>query len=1060
MKRIFFLLALFVCVYGYAQPPVNRGSGSITVVDSRIRAALNFGIPIYADTTAANLAVGLDSLGAQIYSRADTSFYGRKVNSSGTKYWASLGGGSTLVEDIGIVISGNDIRTNTPAFKTVAAMRQVPASRLDTGTIYWRNTSNVLIPYKWDDTATGTDDSVTVIQRTGTPTGRFKLYFENYINVDWFGAMSGDGTDDSYPIQKAINFAIANSKSPEVRFSGGNYIVNNVVVYDPGSGGNYDFVTASLKGSNFLTGNATSFTCTDTAGFAIAVQLSRNVLIESITFIGQGPQPSDFEDVVTWSDAQWVDGVRANIYSPHTAINIDPFSYYMSAGNQYTNSASFYTNTSAGGSSQVTIRNCSFKYFVVAIAANISVNVQNGDNIIATGCYFEKNKVAWAAGQTQSRDNVLEKSYLLYNQFITNGADFGQQVGTLPVVSQCNIAGGSKYLYSINSNFAGTSFNQVRAESIWSLGKSLLMSVNFTDCEITMSIPGTDGAFAAPLLAEGSHLNFKGGTLEWFDNTYVAAFVFSVDNLSFDGVSLRGLPYNVRSSSAEQNYINKFTMQNVRVFSSGSAVWGANVFRSAAYDEYNNQSVFPGTKIVENNPYGFLAYYNTYTFESPKIETLLLESHTINIDSSNNTAYFIATSVGSFQVNDLLTQRTNVTYANDIYTDLPTMIGWVYEISGDTVKLKYVPYGLDEATTYGIYLTRIPQFVARTFGTTSSSSNTITGLTNSTAGTFAVGSLIKGTGIPNGTRVTAKTLTTLTLSRNATASGSVELYDAVYRGEGWSDDPLDAAGRLGWTIGDRIYNTRTYAPNNAIAYWVCTTAGFTDGFGTPVSQWTPVYHTDPTKANIASPTFTGTVTTPAITITGGTPAGGKVWTATDGTGAGSWQDAAGGSAYFRNGRSDYDTLFAEIGTDSFVIKSIDLSATTSSIITTTTTDTTVAYAFQLAAATFTATLTNGSNVATSTVRAGRYSRIGDVVTGSLQITIETTGAGATILDFSLPVASAFSDRYGLAGNGNDASIGGSVYANATDDRATLSFSASGAGTTTWTITFTYTVFAP
>ena len=44
-----------------------------------------------------------------------------------------------------------------------------------------------------------------------------------------------------------------------------------------------------------------------------------------------------------------------------------------------------------------------------------------------------------------------------------------------------------------------------------------------------------------------------------------------------------------------------------------------------------------------------------------------------------------------------------------------------------------------------------------------------------------------------------------------------------------------------------------------------------------------------TKAPHTNPTFSGTVATPNLRISGPTPAAGKVWTAEDGAGNGSWQ---------------------------------------------------------------------------------------------------------------------------------------------------------------------------
>ncbi|HEY0678057.1 MAG TPA: hypothetical protein VGD17_07215 [Chitinophagaceae bacterium] len=692
--------------------------------------------------------------------------------------------------------------------------------------------------FYWSPASTADEDSIMVVKKAGAKSGRFLRYFENYILVDWFGATAGDATDDSYAVQKAINFAVTSSKSPEIRFSGGNYIVNNVVIYNPAKAGEFTFVTATLKGSNFLVSPGTSLTCNDVNGFSVAVQSGRNVKIENITFVGQAPQPGNYKNVITWTDAQWTKGVRNHPNSPYAAIAIDPFSSSVPGDARYPRSASFYANKRTGGSSMILIRDCSFKYFVAAIAVNTSIDIYNGDNIVATGCYFEMNKNVWVTGQTQSRANLLEKSYMLFNQYIINGKDYGKAIGTAPMVSECNIAGGTKYLYHINSDFAGISFTRCRTESLWSLGKSVSISVNFTDCEITMSIPGNDEAFAARLLAEGTHINFRGGTLEWFDNNNVAAFPFSVQNLSFDGVTLRGLPLNFQDAGIGQILLNKTVYQNCQFFSPQSnTVWAANTWHNIEYSNFNNTAVMPGTQFIEQNPHD-ASFYNIGRSVSPKIEVTGLDRKKIMINPETCTGYFIASDAGAFQVRDVLVTLNNVSYSGDIYKSLPTTLGWVYAINKDTVKLNYVPYGIVSNREYDINLVRVPRFICRTFGKATAGSNTITARQDNGT-TFVVGSLIKGPGIPAGTRVTAVGASTLTLSRKATQTGTFEFHDAVMKWEGYSSQPERAIGKFGFGLGDVIHNTLSDATTNSIAYWVCTAAGFTDG-RQPVAKFSPV----------------------------------------------------------------------------------------------------------------------------------------------------------------------------------------------------------------------------
>jgi hypothetical protein len=1235
IRTLFIFLLLVVGMVSVAQPPVNRGSGSITVVDSRIRAALNFGIPIYADTTAANLSVGLDSLGTQIYSRGDNSFYGRKVNGSGTKYWASLGGGSTLVEDIGIVISGSDIRTNTPAFRTVAAMRSVAESRLDTGTIYWRNTGTVLIPYKWNDTATTTDDSVTFIQRTGTPTGRFQLYFESYIYADWFGAVAGDGIDDSYYVQKAINFALNSSRNPEVIFSGGSYIVNNVVIGKK-SADEFAFATITLKGNSNFVSQTTQFTCNNGDAFCLAVQKGRSVTIEGIKFVGSSSSITGLRNMVEASTATYTSGVRNNQYSPHSAIVIDPFSVNVISADQYPSMSSWYTNTSLGGTSMVSIINCSFLTFVNGIMAGPSGSIQNGDNVTVSYCYFEANKNCFSSGQTQSRANKLQNCYMLFNQSIVNGVDYGDQQGTVADIINCNMAGGTKYIYQTNGGFSGVNVIGSYSESLYSIGLSGDMPVSIVNTQLTMSRYDVDEMYITPVLAEGSQLSFVGSSIEYFDNINATLLVFNISGeLSFIGSKIRaGVP------------INSYYKTGSVVFRS---VDYANSETTSKLDESyqipsEDISTLIGKHITPGMGYKLRQGFTTNVLND-KIETTFLETATIQLEAATHTAYFLSSEPGRYRVDDALGEIGSAVSNPDTvdnYSGTQGALGVVIEISGDTIRFGYVPYGIDDNTSHDVYLVRIPLFLPRILADATNGSDTLRNV-QTYGGALVVGQRVRGTGIADGSYITYIGAGKLTISIPATATNTnIEVYDAqVQFSSRNSTASFPLASNPIMFTGDYIDATysNTGAASDSVSRWVVTTAGVVGGSPAPVfdavgfgqdyinglyknNRVVQIGDVIPASVNgqlletrylnlnnfsfVFDGTNGGDVQVPKLIVGpiggydasltfsvekvgGNTVVGARnndnntnyveydlrklkagsfsgddgnwlarfnfntigrfgakfnntTWAAgavrgfdyvwegpnasgteaermrltgagslvigttsitnsellrvnggvkfdlgsdatgdvfyrasngaltrlpigTDGqflsisSGLPSWNDG-GGTAYFRNGRTDYDTLFAEIGIDSFVIKSPNLSATTSSIITRTITDTTVAYAFQLAAETFTATLTNGSNVASSTVRSGRYQRVGDVVTGSLQVTIETTGAGATELDFSIPVTSAFSDRYDLTGNANNPALGGSVYANSTNDRATLSFSASGAGTTTFTITFQYTVFAP
>lgn len=111
--------------------------------------------------------------------------------------------------------------------------------------------------------------------------------------------------------------------------------------------------------------------------------------------------------------------------------------------------------------------------------------------------------------------------------------------------------------------------------------------------------------------------------------------------------------------------------------------------------------------------------------------------------------------------------------------------------------------------------------------------------------------------------------------------------------------------------------------------------------------------------------------------------------------------------------------------------------------------------------TWTPTLTNVSNVASSTAYAGRWIQVGSVVTGSIGIEVDPTSATtSTEVGFSLPVASNFTLFHQFIGTVTTTTIGytGAAVADTTNDRGRLLFTSdASAASTTFLISFSYTV---
>jgi hypothetical protein len=110
--------------------------------------------------------------------------------------------------------------------------------------------------------------------------------------------------------------------------------------------------------------------------------------------------------------------------------------------------------------------------------------------------------------------------------------------------------------------------------------------------------------------------------------------------------------------------------------------------------------------------------------------------------------------------------------------------------------------------------------------------------------------------------------------------------------------------------------------------------------------------------------------------------------------------------------------------------------------------------------TYTPTLTNVTNVASSTASVCQYMRVGSVVTVAGVVTIDPTATGATELGMALPIASDFAAVSQCGGTfSNQVTSGnvGSINADTSNNRAKFLMNAVDATSKVYTFTFTYLI---
>jgi hypothetical protein len=94
MKKLLFIIALFLSFSLEAQIVVNRSPITIAVQDARLAATFAFKIPVFPDTATATAYIGHDSLGYIFYNQHDSIIYFRTINPSGTRKWLPMGTGT------------------------------------------------------------------------------------------------------------------------------------------------------------------------------------------------------------------------------------------------------------------------------------------------------------------------------------------------------------------------------------------------------------------------------------------------------------------------------------------------------------------------------------------------------------------------------------------------------------------------------------------------------------------------------------------------------------------------------------------------------------------------------------------------------------------------------------------------------------------------------------------------------------------------------------------------------------------------------------------------------
>jgi hypothetical protein len=128
MKKLFLFL-LIISSAVHAQKRHLRSNDVITVFDSRLGALKTFNLPVYQDTTTANISIGEDSCGTIIFTRSGDKIWKRLCS---IKKWLEVGSGTETDPVFNGWLSANPFSSYLPL-----------SGGTMSGGIYWPNTQGI-----------------------------------------------------------------------------------------------------------------------------------------------------------------------------------------------------------------------------------------------------------------------------------------------------------------------------------------------------------------------------------------------------------------------------------------------------------------------------------------------------------------------------------------------------------------------------------------------------------------------------------------------------------------------------------------------------------------------------------------------------------------------------------------------------------------------------------------------------------------------------------------------------------------------------------------------------
>lgn len=571
----------------------------------------------------------------------------------------------------------------------------------------------------------------------------------------------------------------------------------------------------------------TRFMFTDGQNPGIVTQQIRQLTIKNISIVGAAnslPLPSydDLLDRNNWWNT--TGAVDSGPFRKHTGICIDPFWVSQAASDKFPYfdgggvEPNHYVASTGAGSTQITITHCEIQGWVCGVMCAAS-GVQIGDSIILEKCNLSANGQAVIIGESQNRGIHINDCHAKgFDVFLCSGSGYGDGTGSGGFIN------GGVFLYgyammNVDCSRGQGAMNDVYAESIWTLGNVTgHMGWQFANCNMKF-IGNSNGRGVASVLMGAGSVTFDGGYYGHYNNQPHQIAI--------------GTQYTVQGGTCFNNAPVPINLSGGNLFA-----WLDGVFRYGAGAGQRISGKLTGSlnAVLAQLRYslpgmpwaeaasGATGYWECVTGPN----TTYIGTATV-LKSAGGVITLTGIDTKNIFINDTLIGGTSQTISNHnngvVSSQFYTMgvVSSIDAVAGCCV-LSAGAVDLENGKNYAVYVYSFPSIRRPVIAAMTSGSPILTDAGIATAD-WAVGQSIKGNGIPGQTRVSAVISGQITMTKNATATQTADIYDGLFLPVTVRRTAAPTVGR--WPTGSFVANMHPAldANNMVLTGWICTMGG-------------------------------------------------------------------------------------------------------------------------------------------------------------------------------------------------------------------------------------------